>query len=259
MQFDLELPQFTPAELLACAPGLGMDTFKQWIQRQTVVMSTRDSVKRGRTPMYRGTDVIQVAAIYELTRQGMMASKAALAWQTAIQGRLIAWRSGGAMRDPPYGVGVYFWLRPETDELIPQPFSEDGDDPLNHPDAPDALMLFRTDRFILRMIERMQKVKAGKPAVEPKAELPQQSPFLGWSDLETLGKLETDDQGRKVMVGLSYEETIEYLRIVNLDMVSRLGGPMLYATDEEKWTAAEREFELEEMHQQALVRRTVTT
>lgn len=235
-----------------------MDTFKQWIQRQTVMLSNRDSVRRGRTPVYRGTDVIQVAAIFELTQQGMMTSKAALAWQTAIQGRLIAWRSGLAMHDPPYGVGVYFWLRPETDELIAQPFSEGGDDPLEHPDAPDVLILFRTDRFILRMIERMQKVKSGKPAVEPKP-LQQSSPFLGWPDLEAHGKLDTDDQGRKVMIGLTHEETIEYLRSANLDMISRLGGPMLYATEEEKWAAAEREFELEEKHQHALVRRTVTT
>jgi hypothetical protein len=270
MQFDLEEPRFTPAETLACVPGLGVDAFKQWIQRRTVTLSARESAKRGRTPLYRGTDVIQVAAIHELTRQGMMASKATLAWQTVLRGRLIAWRTGLAIHDPPYGRSVFFWLHPETDELMAQDISEndasdsdgsedvDAGNRLNHPDAPDVMIMFRVDRFIVRMIERMQKVKAGKPAVE--AQPPAgPSPFIGWAQLQAQGELGTDDQGRPVRSGLTHEETIEWLRIVNLDMIERLGGPPMYPTHEEKMAARDREIELEDKRMAAMMYQTVKT
>src|SRR3954466_990871 len=127
MQFDLEAPQFLTAELLACVPGLGGDAFKQWLQRRTVVLSAGENIGRGRKPVYRGADVIQVAAIHELIRQGMQTSKATLAWQTVLQGRLISWRTGLATHDPPYGRSVFFWVNPETGELIAQQFSEGVD------------------------------------------------------------------------------------------------------------------------------------
>jgi hypothetical protein len=261
MEFDLDIPQFPTQELLACVPGVSHDLFKQWIGRKVVMLSSPENIGRGKRPLYRGTDVIQVAAIQELTRQGMMTSRATLAWQTVIRGRLIAWRTDLATHDPPYDVGVFFWVNPETEELIAQPFSEapDAEKPLDHPDAPDVMIIFRTDRFILHMIERMQKVKAGKSAVEPKAQPSQPSPFVGWADLQAQGELGVDDQGRPIRNGLTHEETIEYLRIVNLDMIERLGGPSMYPSVEEQMAAKDREIELDDKHMAAMMRQTAKT
>jgi hypothetical protein len=248
MQFDLDAPQFPPQELLACVPGLGADMFKQWNQRRMVALSTGENIGRGKKPMYRGTDVIQVAAVHELTRQGLMTSKAGLAYRMVVMPRVIAWQTNFALLQPPYRRSVLFAIHPETDELWAKEFSEDGDqDPLDHPDAPDVLILFRTDRFILRMIERMQRVKAGQPAVAP---APQPTPLD--QDLATLGyqgQLEQDDQGRRVMIGLTAEETVEYIALSNRLMQNRMSGDLSF---DEKMAAQLRKEELQDKHEAAV-------
>jgi hypothetical protein len=257
MQFDLEAPQFLTAELLACVPGLGGDAFKQWLQRRTVVLSAGENIGRGRKPVYRGTDVIQVAAIYELTRQGMMASKATLAWQTVLQGRLIAWRTGLAMHDPPYGRGVFFAIHPDTGELIAQEFSEGVDEQthLDHPDAPDVLILFRIDRFIVRMIERMQRVKAGEAVGEAKAP---RSPYEESLDyLQSLGRVVKDQHGNRLVIGLSEEETREYVIISERLMADRMSASKdVFASLDEKMAAKLRYEELQEKVEAAVFSRT---
>jgi hypothetical protein len=256
MQFDLEVPQFLTAELLACVPGLGGDAFKQWLQRRTVVLSTGENIGRGRKPVYRGTDVIQVAAIHELTRQGMMASRATLAWQMAIAPRLRNWRTSHAMHQPPYNRSVFFGLDPQTDELIAKEFSEGIDDPLDHPDAPNVLILFRTDRFIIRMIERMQKIKGGLPASDA---APPPSPIeADFAYHESLNAVERDAAGNRVLIGLTRDKTLEYFALSNR-LTQNRAGAKLFSSFEEEEAANQRVEELYQEHFAAMSARSTVT
>src|SRR6266849_5520795 len=83
MAFDFDRPQFPTAELLQCMPGGGLtdEAFKQWRNRGIVSLSSCETSGRGRPALHSGADVIQVAAIRELTRQGILAHGASSVWK----------------------------------------------------------------------------------------------------------------------------------------------------------------------------------
>jgi hypothetical protein len=161
MSFDLGIAQFDTQEMLACIPGLSHKTYRQWVERGVVLLSTGPTIGRGRRALFRGTDVIQVAFFHEMARQGMYVSKSKFMWGV-VNGAMLK------RQFPPVGYkpnsAAMFSLHPETGELLYRLVHEDSpdEDPagLNRPDAPDFVLLFRTDRFIDRMIRQMEQVKA---------------------------------------------------------------------------------------------------
>ena len=62
LSIALDVPQFSQKELLVCAPGLPQATLKQWIERHVIYLSVPLNPGRGRRPLYRGKDVLTVAA-----------------------------------------------------------------------------------------------------------------------------------------------------------------------------------------------------
>lgn len=205
MPFDFDLPQFSTQELLACSPGLNHETYKQWLKRNSVQLSVGESIGKGRRPQYRGFDVVQVALKHALSSHGEFFTKSHFIWHL-VQGRLIARQTGLAAMSPG-PMSAFFYIHPLSGELMQLIISEtaDGDpEAINRPEVPDLHLFFRIDRFIDRVVERMQRVKAGLPAVEPVRPEDAQNWVSEWS---------VDEAGNRVLVGLSREETAELARL----------------------------------------------
>lgn|SRR5262249_40819041 len=88
MTFDLNSAKFSTEELLSCLAVhygkpevLSQDAFKQWVNRGVISLSSRKRSGRGRPAVHSGTDIIQVATIFELARQGILVRKARIVWK----------------------------------------------------------------------------------------------------------------------------------------------------------------------------------
>lgn len=255
MEFDLDAPQFSTQELLACT-ALSHDLFKQRLQRGVLSLKPAGSIGRGKRPLYTGADVIQTGAIHYLTSQGFLSAKVTLAYRMGIAPRLLAWQTGLAPLDQPHNRSVLFSVDPVTGEVFERQFAEGEEDPFAHPDLPDVVILFRTDRFIIRMIERMQRVKAGgTPDAPPAARSPLEQDL---DYLEAGKRVERDASGNRVLIGLTEGETGEYISLSNLSMLYRAGTPV-FETPEEAHAADERVEQLQEKHDAAMFARSVTT
>lgn len=208
MSFDFDLPQFATQELLACAPGLNHDTFKQWLKRRAVSLSVGENIGRGRRPLYRGSDVVQVALRHELSNFGTFSYKFNFIWQM-VHGRIIA-RQTGLAAFTPGSLSAFFYLDPHSFQLMQIVVSEESDDApdgINEKSVPDLHLFFRVDRFIDRIVERMERVKAGLPAVEPIT----QAEAENWT-----GDFSVDADGHRVLIGLTRAESEEHVRLMAL-------------------------------------------
>jgi predicted YcjX-like family ATPase len=161
MAFDFDFPQFSTHELLACVPGLSNEALKQWVNREVVALSYRESSTSGRPAVHSGADVIQVATIRELTRQGIMAHVAKEIW------RVVGTRID-QIRDGNIGEGdVATFFRVDHDgSLHIDSFRENNFEPADldqNKDGTNVQVFFRVDRFIREMVSRMETVIANRP------------------------------------------------------------------------------------------------
>jgi hypothetical protein len=202
-------PRFTRQQMLACVPGLSKEVFKQWIIRGLVSFADDAPVGKGRRRLYSEVDVMEVATLHEMARQGIMVSKAVFVWHL-VRGRIIA------MMHPPLAVElghtIALTIHPTTGELLSRVFleGEPAFDPADD-DAPDVMVIFRVDRFIWRLTERMNAILEGKPVQPPP------NPTSG-EDPDFFRRWTTDDAARRVLVGLSFEETEELERLQDQQM-----------------------------------------
>lgn len=207
----LDIADFTASDVLACVPGLGRDAFGQWVKRGVVSLSNSG---RGRGPKanYSASDIVQVATIYEIARQGILASKAAIIWQMVVYPQLLTRRYGLGMSDAV----AFLHIHPDTDELMAAVYSRENPPPEDHldaPGAPDVFVIFQVDRFISRMFGRMARLKSGEAVIE---ERPRRT--LEQSERETLASMGLLDErfpDRIVLIGLTPEESEEYRLIAN--------------------------------------------
>lgn len=225
-------PSFTRQQMLACVPGLSEEVFKQWIIRGIVFFTDDAPMGKGRRRLYTPADVIQVATLHEMSRQGIMVSKAVFVWHI-VRGRLIA------LAHPPLagelGYSTALAIHPTTGELISRTFIEgEAAFDLNDDDAPDVLVLFRVDRFIARMLARMDAIQSDKPTAPPPTPTRNQ-------ERDADRRWAADGDGRRVLVGLTPEETVEYER----------------ARDADAWDhdAKDRYLELDDKHRAAWLQR----
>lgn len=198
--FDFDQPQFSTKELLECVPGLNPETYKQWLKRDEIHLTAADEMGRGKRVQHTGTDVVQVATRYVLIPHGQFVSKFPFIWPV-VQGRIIA-RQTGLITTDPGPISAMFYLHPTTGELRNNSFSEsDGVNfaALADPAVPTLQLMFGIDRFIDRMVEQMQHVKAGTKAANPptaRQPLPDD--------------LEYDAAGNVVLAGLTLAESQQY-------------------------------------------------
>jgi hypothetical protein len=227
--------------MLACVPGLALDRYEQWIKRGVVVLPARVGKGTGKPRVYLAEDVAQVATIHELARHGFAPRDARLIWLGVVAPRLRA-LSTEQPGDPTI-MAALIVRDPVTDDLVCQPVREgtdEGDEALNHPQAPDTVTLFRTDRFLARVALRLDAAKAGAaPPDEP-------SPLRG-ADPHPTQSFVMDADGRKTLIGLTAAESLELFRL------SEPGG--LGQTDVELDAEEARREELQNRHEQARFRR----
>jgi hypothetical protein len=194
--FDFDTPQFTTQELLACVPGLTHDGFKQWLKRNVLLLTVHDEIGRGKRPKYRGIDVVQVAFAYEIANNSAVPLYHFKSLWFVISGAINGVQFG--LRQPN-DLTYFFYTDRVTEELKYIGGSSENpppEDAFDGPEVPDTMTMFRVDRFIGRMVKRLERIKAGLPADEP---LPP----------PTSGDLAVDDEGRRVFVGLTHAESIE--------------------------------------------------
>lgn len=162
MPFDFNAPQFSTATLLRVVGDLSHETYKQWVHRGVVTLSSGRGVgARGRQAIHRGTDVVQVACKHEMARIGFMPSKVDFVWGV-VRGRMLARQFPSPVDRGP----VTAILHPdEHGQLCGRIYSEASDDAdLDNPAAPSAFMVYRVDRWLDVMVQRMQAELAKQAA-----------------------------------------------------------------------------------------------
>jgi hypothetical protein len=209
MSFDFNHPQFTTQQLLSCCPELPHDTFKQWLKRRVLLLSMGPEIGSGRRPLYTGSDVVQVALRHQLAPWGVFATKFNVVWQL-VQGRIISRRSRFASISPGPSA-VFMHIDPVSGDLMAIAISESDNDQsdlaMDKDEVPDFHMLFRMDRFLDRMVQRMERVKSGLPAVEKHKADDVKNSASEWS---------FDEAGERIFVGLSKDESEEITALVDL-------------------------------------------
>lgn len=201
LPFDFDLPQFTTKEVLECVPGLNPETYKQWHKRGEVLLRAADEMGPGKRVQHTAVDVIQVAARYVLIPHGQFVAKFRIIWDV-INGRIIARKTGSIAFDPG-PISVLFFLHPVSGDLHMNAFDESAGvnfSALADPAIPTLQLMFGIDRFIDRMVEQMQHVKAGtKSKSPPTARQPLPREF------------DYDDKGNVVLAGLTQSESVRYV------------------------------------------------
>ena len=156
----MDIPRFATQEMLAYIDGLTHETFRQWIKRGVVLLSVGQSIGRGHRALFSGADVAQLAMTHELARQGFPLAYARHAWLHAALPRLLARQY--PMPGDRLTMAALFHVKPDGTDILMRTFHEDSadEDPagLELPDAPHAALLFRTDRFLDEITERMRRV-----------------------------------------------------------------------------------------------------
>ncbi|MFL1461352.1 hypothetical protein ACI6QG_04055 [Roseococcus sp. DSY-14] len=228
MNAALHDPALTTADLLACIPGLPEEQFRQWLARGHIVPTSGEPPGKGRRRMFSPHDVLQTATAWALARQSIYSpAKARMVWNL-VNLRLMQ------LQSPMPGdeeQALLLHINPITGDLDFRPVTASGDDGLEREDAPDVLVLFRTDSFIRRTLGRVEQLLSDAAAPPPE---PAQD---GDAVADFLLIYEKDARGRKVRTGLTYLETAE------LEALSA-GSP---ETDEE----SRRYFELHDKHERA--------
>lgn len=156
--FDFNEPAFSTAALLRCIPGLSHEAFKAWVHRGSVRLSSgkHTGTRAPQHAVHRGSDVLQVATLFELARVGGLLSKAEYIWDV-VRGRMLARQYGS--NEP--GANTAIFCLDDRGSLVMRMFrDEDGDEGANldAPDAPSTFLVFRIDRFIDAMVRRMEAV-----------------------------------------------------------------------------------------------------
>jgi hypothetical protein len=241
----IDTPEFTTHQMLACAPGLAAETYNQWLNRGVVILREEAAPGRGRRRLYSPRDVVQIATIWEMVRQGFPPSKARQIW-LVTESRLIT-RTSPAPGEA-FDAVLLFCMNPQTGELVLRFDHEggiasraEGEDEGDETDVPDVFTLVRVDRFVARVLARMD-------AIRQQAARPREPDPVAGDDPDPMRAYDQDSAGRRVLVGLTLAETSEYLTLL-----APRARP--YASEEEFEAAHERYEELNRRHAEARFRR----
>ncbi len=92
-------------------------------------------------------------------------------------------------------------------QIVVSESSDDDPGGINEKSVPDLHLFFRVDRFIDRIVERMERVKSGLLAEE----LIKQDEAENWT-----GDFSVDADGHRVLIGLTRAESEEYTNLMAL-------------------------------------------
>jgi hypothetical protein len=139
-------------EVLECVPGLKAGTLRQWRFRGKLSRPADETV-------YCADNVLEVALMHEFSAFPMLSGEPLLAAslaQAGIADRML--RKPGAVLDKV----LVFYRETGTGRVCYRDFNEsrhaETHAAFDHPDAPDAFLTFRLDRFIDRIATRIAAV-----------------------------------------------------------------------------------------------------
>ena len=251
LSIALDVPQFSQKELLVCAPGLPQATLKQWIERHVIYLSVPLNPGRGRRPLYRGKDVLTVAATCALVQQGIPPGKAHIAisqiFTPRVNQRLAGDESG------PWSAFLCFATG--TGDLHAMPFIEGKDnqkmrETLTSADVPEVQIYFQMDRLIDRVCDCLQSLLDDSFIYTTAGDLKSTVN----ADRDFLRKWDLDEHGNKILVGLTFEESKEYERLIVRDLFQR-GDAAFPETTKKREARNDRYLELHEKHEFARMAR----
>lgn len=247
----INVPQFSQKELLSCAPGLPQATLKQWIDRQIIHLSVERNPGRGRRSLYQGTDVLEVAATYALVQQGLPPGKVDAVIDAVFKPRILMRVNGD--KSGPWSVFLFFDT--ETGETSAKPFIEGEEDQkmreeLALADVPEVSIYFQMDRLIDRVCHCLQLLLTDSAPGETAAG----SKSTPQADRDFLRKWDLDEHGNKIRIGLTFEESEEYERLIARDLFQR-GDAAFPETNKKREARTDRYLELHEKHEVARMAR----
>jgi hypothetical protein len=197
-----------------------------WVSRGWIRL-TAANPGRGRKRLYTGRDAIAVATAAALQPFGMMQVAEQLVRVNQIEGRALNLLTAPYL-EPGFALAIV--PSPEGDDWLYVPLSSESPEPVFP--APGFVVL-EIDRLIVETLENLLLAKAGEPIPErpfPKKRTPTESED---EFLEFTGKAYRDEQGRRIYRGLTVEESAEYDRLINVNMLSRMSDTDIDMSDEE--------------------------
>ncbi len=158
--FNWAAPVGGTAELLACIPGLKPDTFRKWQQRDR--LTRRGDLGPGHRKVWHAEDVLEAAIAFECSAFPMLQDEPLLARSLAQTGMVVRmYPKPGAVLDRL----LVFYREAASGRICYRDFKEsDGaaiDLAFDSPEAPDVFLMFRVDRFIDRLAERIAAIAPG--------------------------------------------------------------------------------------------------
>lgn len=200
-------PEFSRAEVLRCVPGLSPQTFESWVLRGILDLADATDLGSGNRRRYSGEDVLQIAAVYELGRQGVTPARAAPIW-SILRGHIIRRMTAPPGEPQPRMIGVFSVdERNEQRGLVCEERYLAGF--LTAENMPDVAVILCFDTFLDRVLVRINEVYSTRQA---RPDL--QDFFRHWV---------LDGKGRRVLVGLTFDESAELQRLQAADRRSRKG------------------------------------
>ena len=243
----LDEPQFSQADALAvCEMTAG--ELKGMIDREQVRLRRDHNPGSGRRRLYAGSDILKLKTGRIMSPLGFP-----LRWlylladqvEQRASARLVGLDITPKLRIATYPISDGDWAQ--------VPIWDGMTDP---PKLPLAVQILEVDRLIDEMLARLQALIEEKPLpsfevpapeAEPSPYSPENDFFLRWAK---------DEQGRDVMVGLTYEETAEYQAHRDRDLLHRLDDNSFpWPSVEEMHREKRRSIELHDKHELARLKR----
>lgn len=231
----IDHPQFSLADAVAAVDGLGMARLQQWIAQGWLPLSTT-SPGQGRRRLITGADMLLINATMMLSP--WLPVEVAQYLHKLIRDRAFELLTSTDLRRRnvfylhPLGLGRW---------MVHQDYEDGGPSFLDRAKLPVRSVRFDVDGLILETIPSLLKIVSGASVDASLKHLPPMS-------------RDSDDLGRPVLAGLTFEESQEYRRLQDLDFASRLSATRPPQTAESD-AAAARLIDLYDKHETARLRR----
>lgn len=233
----LDNPQFTQPEVEA-ATGLTKNQVTGWLDRNLIKLAGRHNPGKGHRRLFAGRDVILLASAQTLSGLGLPVRVASLIADT-VYTRATSLLMGLAQR---HGFRQIIYPLPGGDFQFLS-FYDDEEPEAADEDSVFAFIIFAVDKLIVQTLTALNDIITTGEA-SPRRKLSAAKPE---PDPDPLRLWDTDDAGNHVLVGLTVDETREYVEhiqgLVNDDHVS------------DPTEGDHRYLELDEKHEKARIKR----
>ena len=201
--------QFTNDDVLSVT-GISRTQLHNWVSRGWVKLKADQNPGRGKRRLYTGEDVIAIEVANALQPFGLLH-----VGEQFMRTRKIPVRIHRILTDPRVipDYGILICPTPEDIMYIPV-----GSEVTEQEEPPCyGVVGLDVDSLIIGTLERLQMVINGQDVPSKEFPKPPTSEEVETEFLEFQMKLDTDDRGQRIFVGLTYEETQYFEAYLNID------------------------------------------